>query len=65
MPPYTLLRSTIVQRCCSHSVDPWPGLFLFSFFFVSLVGSPSSFSSFLAPVFKSLLAWLGYVIVEV
>ena len=31
MPPYTLLRSGIVQRCCSHNADPWPGLFLFSY----------------------------------
>ena len=38
-------------------------------FFISSIGSPSNFSSiissFLAPVFKSLLALLSYVIVEV
>ena len=71
MPPYMSLRFGIIERHCNHiaikrAIRGW-GFFLF--FFISSLGSPfsfsSTFSSFLGYVFQSLLAMLGYVIVEV
>ena len=70
MSPYMPLHFGIIERRCNH-IAKKRGLSVtgaFSFFIYSL-GSPfsfsSTFSSFLGSVFRSLLAPLGYVIVEV
>ena len=73
MPPYMSLRFGIVERRCNHitikRVIRGQGFFFFhiffriSFFFSSTFSS--IFSSFLGSVFQSVLALLGYVIVEV
>ena len=70
MPPYMPLCFGFVERHCNH-IAKKKGLSVvgaFSFF-ISSLGSPfsfySTFSYFLGSVFQSLLALLGYVIVEV
>ena len=70
MPPYMPIRFGIVERRYNH-IAKKKGLSLagaFSFFhifFRIFFSFSSTFSSFLGSVFQSLLAILGYVIVEV
>ena len=69
MPPYMPLCFSIVEWRCNH-IGKKEGLFVvgafsFSFYLGFIFSFSSTFSSFLGFVFLSILALLGYVIVEV
>ena len=73
MPPYMLLRFGMVERHCNHIGKKIRLSVVGAFSFSFSLGSPllflphflPFFSSVLGSVFQSLLALLGYVIVEV
>ena len=69
MSPYMPLCFGIIERRSNHIAKKWAtrgrGFFLFHIFFRIPFFFFFHFSSFLGSVFQSLLAHLGYVIVEV